>query len=101
MVVTYYIKLFQTGGDGGNGILMSLLLLLAETISLKKVYMRKKISDVHPHFNKSCKITKELLEHSEVNSLNTHLEVFYGQKRISSTAVFLQVLKKFFRKLFS
>ena len=55
MVVTYYIKLFQTGGDGGNGILMSLLLLLAETLSLKKVYMRKKISDVHPHFNKSVK----------------------------------------------
>ena len=32
MVVTYYIKLFRTGADRHNGILMSLLLLVAETI---------------------------------------------------------------------
>ena len=32
MVVTYYIKLFRTGADRRNGILMSLLLLGAETI---------------------------------------------------------------------
>ena len=32
MVVTYYIKLFRTGVDRRNGILMSLLLLVAETI---------------------------------------------------------------------
>ena len=31
MVVTYYIKLFRTGTDRQNGILMSLLLLVAET----------------------------------------------------------------------
>ena len=31
MVVTYYIKLFCTGSDRHNGILMSLLLLVAET----------------------------------------------------------------------
>ena len=31
MVVTYYIKLFRTGTDRHNGILMSLLLLVAET----------------------------------------------------------------------
>ena len=31
MVVTYYIKLFRTGADRHNGILMSLLLLVAET----------------------------------------------------------------------
>ena len=30
MVVTYYIKLFQTGIDRHNGILMSLLLLVVE-----------------------------------------------------------------------
>ena len=30
MVVTYYIKLFRTGADRYNGILMSLLLLVAE-----------------------------------------------------------------------
>ena len=32
MAVTYYIKLFRTGADGHNGILMYLLLLVAETI---------------------------------------------------------------------
>ena len=31
MVITYYIKLFRTGPDKHNGILMSLLLLVAET----------------------------------------------------------------------
>ena len=33
MVVTYYIKLFRTGADRQNGILISLLLLVAETIT--------------------------------------------------------------------
>ena len=33
MVVTYYIKLFRTGADRHNGILMSLLHLVAETIN--------------------------------------------------------------------
>ena len=32
MVITYYIKLFRTGADRHNGILMSLLLLVAEAI---------------------------------------------------------------------
>ena len=31
MVVTYYVKLFRTGADRHNGILLSLLLLVAET----------------------------------------------------------------------
>ena len=35
MVVTYYIKLFRTGPDRHNGILMSLLLLIVETIKLR------------------------------------------------------------------
>ena len=30
MIVTYYIKLFRTGTDRHNGILMSLLLLVVE-----------------------------------------------------------------------
>ena len=33
MVVTYYIKLFRTGTDRHNGILMSLHLLVAETMN--------------------------------------------------------------------
>ena len=32
MVVSYYIKSFRTGADRHNGILMCLLLLVAETI---------------------------------------------------------------------
>ena len=32
MVVIYYIKLFRTDAESHNGILMSLLLLVAETI---------------------------------------------------------------------
>ena len=35
MVVTYYIKLFRTGADRHGGILMSLLLLVLETINKK------------------------------------------------------------------
>ena len=31
MVVIYYIKLFRTGADRHNGVLMSLLLLVTET----------------------------------------------------------------------
>ena len=36
MFVTYYIKLFRTGVDRRNGILMSLLLPVAGTINLRK-----------------------------------------------------------------
>ena len=35
MVVTYYIKLFRTRADKHNGVLMSLLLLVAETTIAK------------------------------------------------------------------
>ena len=41
MVVTYYIKLFRTEADRYNGILMSLLFLVAETIiAIKTCYQR-------------------------------------------------------------
>ena len=43
MVVTYYIKLFRTGSDRHNGILMSLLLLVAETIMINKVSLLCKL----------------------------------------------------------
>ena len=43
MVVPYYIKLFHTRADRYNGILMSLLLLVAEAIikRYKKILSRK------------------------------------------------------------
>ena len=37
MFVTYYIKFFWMGSDRHNGILMSLLLLVAETINMAEV----------------------------------------------------------------
>ena len=37
MVVTYYIKFFRIGADRRNGILMSLLLLVAEKTMIGKV----------------------------------------------------------------
>ena len=55
MVVTYYIKLFRTGADRQNDILMSLLLLVAETIIgeannilgyLRLVKLKKKFEDL-------------------------------------------------------
>ena len=36
IVINYYIKLFRTGADRRNGILMSPLLLVAETIKQDK-----------------------------------------------------------------
>ena len=61
MVVTYYIKLFRTRADRHNGILMSLLLLVSETINtqfeilehserdIKKILGRNKDSEVQKH----------------------------------------------------
>ena len=43
MVVTYYIKLFRTRADRHNGILMSLLLLDAETKIKPKNFFRIRI----------------------------------------------------------
>ena len=50
MAITYYIKLFRTGVDRYSGILMSLLLLFAETkiftIFFKKYFLLKYISRI-------------------------------------------------------
>ena len=40
MVVTYYIKIFRTGADRRNGILMSLLLLV---LDIKTFYIHTKL----------------------------------------------------------
>ena len=40
MVITYYIKLFRTGADRHNCILMSFLLLVTET--MKEKYLLRK-----------------------------------------------------------
>ena len=40
MVVTYYIRLFRKGGDRHNGILMFLLLLIAEIKQKQKKYFQ-------------------------------------------------------------
>ena len=36
MLITYYVKLFRTGADRRNNVLMSLLLLVEETILIHK-----------------------------------------------------------------
>ena len=43
MVVTYYIKIFRTGANRHNGILMSLLLLVARTINSNNKNNKKSI----------------------------------------------------------
>ena len=48
MVVTYYIKLFRTGADRHNGILMSPLHLVAETI----IKIKKKQKQERSKFSK-------------------------------------------------
>ena len=48
MVVTYYIKLFRTGVNRHNGILMSLLILVAETtISPLLTWILKPVAHGH------------------------------------------------------
>ena len=42
IVITYYIKLFCTGADRHNGILMSLLLLVTETIRLYYINLARR-----------------------------------------------------------
>ena len=44
MVVTYYIKLFRMGADIHNGILISLLLLVAETTRMSPEFDSRKNS---------------------------------------------------------
>ena len=39
MVIIYYIKLFRTGTDRHNGILMSLLLLVPDTVIAENPHM--------------------------------------------------------------
>ena len=46
MVFTYYIKLLGTGADTHSGILMSLLLLVAETMTQFHRKMRQLLPDV-------------------------------------------------------
>ena len=47
MVVTYYIKVFRIGADRHNNILMSFLLLVAETI--KNITHFPRLSKAHRH----------------------------------------------------
>ena len=56
MVVTYYIKLFRTGADRHNGILKSLLLLVAET---KKRASREVLSFKNFIYEEKCGTLKQ------------------------------------------
>ena len=59
MVVTYYIKLFHTGADRHNGILMSLLLLVTETINSSKFPTSFKSANISPVFKNGIRLQKD------------------------------------------
>ena len=46
MVFTYYTKLFRTGADRRNGILMPLLLSVTETVNVLRLKSLKKKKDI-------------------------------------------------------
>ena len=52
MGITYYIKLFCIEADSHNGILMSNLLFVAETMTLFKLPQRPKLADITPLYKK-------------------------------------------------
>ena len=84
MVVTYYIKLFRVGADRHNGILMSLLLLAAETITTTCIW----ISEAAPQ---RCSAKKVFLKISQNSQQNTFARVSYW-KSCGPQAVFLWIL---------
>ena len=67
MVVSFYIKLFRTGVDRHNGILMFLLLLVAGTVILRCCLDRR-------HFT-----IKEKISQSNYNTLEQVYSVFVVQ----------------------
>ena len=74
MVVTYYIKLFCTRADRRNGILMSVLLLVAETITIccfDKINFSVILTYIEPFSNKALLI----LRMSAFFARNQHLLV--------------------------
>ena len=62
MVITYYIKLFRTGADRHNGILMSLPLLVTKTMKV-------------PHFKK---MSKGVIKH--IYNIYTIINIFSSEK---------------------
>ena len=82
MVVTYYIKLFRTGADIHNGILLSLLLLVAETI--KKLLLN--VNNLT-----SASLSKFVQNQHQIFVWGLQLYL----KRDSGTGVFLWILQHF------
>ena len=76
MVVTYYIKLFRTEADRHNGILMSLPLLVAETIIDKfsndiSFYQKDKYLIVHSSDINACEYVPVILKEKGLNDYDT------------------------------
>ena len=77
MVVTYYIKLFRTEVDRHNGILMSLPLLVAETIIDKfsndiSFYQKDKYLIVHSSDINACEYVPVILKDKGLNDYDTN-----------------------------
>ena len=93
---TYYIKLFRTGADKHNGILMSLLLLVAETIikdcdnvvfiatSVRKVMPTKKwdVNDCKTKVSKSLLKVRNFVELFFIGTWQMHLWTNIFQLRL-------------------
>ena len=62
MVVTYYIKLFRTRADRHSGILMSLLLLVAETKSIEQCRIRSIFDLIRGKVKVERKIKEKILK---------------------------------------
>ena len=96
MVDTYYIQLFRTGPDKYNGILMSLLLLVAETIikdcdnvifivtSVRKVMPTKKwdVNDCKIKVSKSLLKVRNFVELFFIGTWQMHLWTNIFQLRL-------------------
>ena len=69
MVVTYYMKLFRTGADRHNGILMSVLLLVTETrINIFNIFKIYETIIINMQINFSCFIFEK--NHYTISDLN-------------------------------
>ena len=97
MVVTYYIKLFCTGADRRNGILMSLLFQVAETIKAYFLLLSYVVLDCNLHKIYTCLLWMILMVFfnsvKEINRLRKEINRLL-RKGMSNVYVKLLLRKK-------
>ena len=96
MVVTYYIKLFQTVADRHIGILMSLLLLVAETIIHRIKFRNLKNNFKNKVDEKKRKYTKQQNYCvSQLRKSNREYYISLDVKNITDNKTFWKTVKPF------